>query len=169
MWQDGNLVHPNGASVAQARAHTRCVKHLFGYLYRHVADLRLQEMMFLQAQSDGRVAYLVLDQACRRDITDLELTRLNQDFDNSSIEADVGITSDSITLFGRHLNGVNARRPENMRKNDNDLTLRLLYSINGNLNSSMHLDALKEICAAPHKRDYQDAVTGMTSRTRSRS
>ena len=77
MWQDGNLVHPNGASVAQARAHTRRAKHLFGYLYRHVADLRLQEMIFLQAQSDGRAAYLVLNQACRRDITDLELTQLN--------------------------------------------------------------------------------------------
>ena len=118
VWQDGNLVHPNDATVAQARAHTRRVKHLFGYLYRHVADLRLQDMMFLQAQSDGRAAYLVLDQACRRDITDLELPRLNQDFDNSSIEGDVGVTCDSITLFGCHLNGVNARRPEGMRKDE---------------------------------------------------
>ena len=47
VWQPGNLVHANDASVAQARAHSRSVKNLFGYLYRHVVDLRLQEMIFL--------------------------------------------------------------------------------------------------------------------------
>ena len=92
--------------------------------HRHVADLRLEEMIFLQAQSDGRAAFLVFNQACSRDITNLELTALNQDFDNSNIEADVGVTSDSITLFSRHLNGINARRPEGMRKDENDLTSR---------------------------------------------
>ena len=64
-------------------------------------------MIFLQAQSDGRRAYLVLNQVCKRDITDIELTQLNQEFDNSSIEADVGVTINSIQLFGRHLNRVN--------------------------------------------------------------
>ena len=73
---------------------------------------------------------------------------LNQDFDNSSIEADVGVTSDSITLFSRHLNGINARHPENVRKNNNDLTLRLLDSIDDNLLPTMAMDALKEIRAA---------------------
>ena len=52
----GNLVHPNGASVAQARAHTKRCKHLFGYLYKHIADLRLLEMIFLHAQGNGRAA-----------------------------------------------------------------------------------------------------------------
>jgi hypothetical protein len=86
---------------------SRRAKHLFGYLYKHIADLILQEMIFMPAQSDGREAFLVLNKACSRDITDLaELTALNQDFDNSNIEADVGVTSDSITLFSRHLNGI---------------------------------------------------------------
>ena len=62
---------------------------LFDYLYKRIADLRLQEMIFLHAQADGRAAYVVLPQHCSRDITDLEITQLNQDFDNSSIEADV--------------------------------------------------------------------------------
>ena len=65
-------------------------------------------MIILQAQSDGREAFLVLKTACSRDITDLELTVLNQQFDNSSIEADVGVTAGSITMFSRHLNGSNA-------------------------------------------------------------
>ena len=66
-------------------------------------------MISFQARSNGREAYLVLDQACRRDITDLELNQLNQEFDNSSIEADVGVSINSITSFenGRHLTGVN--------------------------------------------------------------
>ena len=89
VWHEGHLMHPNGPSAPQARAHTRRCKHLFGYLYKHVADLRLQEMISIQAQGDGRAAFLLLNQACRRDVTDLELTQLNQDFDNASIEKDV--------------------------------------------------------------------------------
>ena len=48
-----------------------------------------------------------------------------------------------------------------MRKDENDLTLRLLHSINGNLSPTMAMDALKEIRAAPDKRLYQNTVTGM--------
>ena len=46
----------------------------------------MQEMIFLQAQSDGRAADLVLNQACSRDVTDLELTALNQDFDTLGLK-----------------------------------------------------------------------------------
>ena len=95
------------------------------------------------------------------DITDLEITQLNQDFDNSTIEADVGVTCDSITLFARHLSGLNARRPENMRKDDNDMTRRLLHVLNANLSPSMHLSALKEMCASADKREFHDTFTGM--------
>ena len=48
-----------------------------------------------------------------------------------------------------------------MRKDENDLTLRLLHSINGNLSPTMAMDALQEIRAAPDKRQYQNTVTGM--------
>ena len=48
-----------------------------------------------------------------------------------------------------------------MRKDDNDLSLRLLHSVNGNLSATMNLDALKEIRAPPNKRTFQNAVTGM--------
>ena len=103
VWQQGNLVHPHGVNATQARAHKRRVGNLFGYLFRHVADPRLQEMMSFEAKSDGRLAYLLLDAACTRSITDLELNMLNREFDGSSIEADVGVTADSITNFSRHL------------------------------------------------------------------
>ena len=48
-----------------------------------------------------------------------------------------------------------------MRKDDNELTLRLLHSINGNLSPQMAMDALKEIRAKADKRKYQDTVTSM--------
>ena len=54
IWQPGHLVRPNGTNAAQTRAHMRRVKNLFGYLYRHVADLKLQEMISFQARSNGR-------------------------------------------------------------------------------------------------------------------
>ena len=118
-------------------------------------------MMSAEARSDGRQAYFLLDAACTRDITDLELNMLNREFDDSSIEADVGVTADSITNFSRHLKGVNNRRPVAKRKDDNELTLRLLHSINGNLTPMMNLEAMKEIRAAPNKRTFHNPVTGL--------
>ena len=113
------------------------------------------------AASDGRRAYTILDSACRRDITDLELNLLNKEFDNASIEADVGVTACSITDFSRHLTGVNTRHPPAMRKNDNELTLRLLHAISGTLCPMMHLKAMNEIRAQVHKRAFMNTATGM--------
>ena len=57
--------------------------------------------------------------------------------------------------------GLNARSPEGLRKNDDDLTLRLLHALNGNLVPSMHLSALKEIRSPADKREFHDTFTGM--------
>ena len=48
-----------------------------------------------------------------------------------------------------------------MRKNENELTFRLLHSINGNLGATMHLEAMKEIHAPAYKRAFQNNATGM--------
>ena len=71
----------------QLCGHTKQCKQLFGYLYKHIADPRLREMIFLQAQSDGRAAYVILSQHYHREITDLEITQLNQEFDTACFEA----------------------------------------------------------------------------------
>jgi hypothetical protein len=113
-------------------------------------------MIFMQAQSDGREAYVVLNRACRREITDLEIQQLDQDFNNSSIEADIGINADSITSYSRYLIGLNAKRPDHMRKDDNAMTLQFLHAITGALSPTMQLDAMKEIRHPPHKRQYMD-------------
>ena len=157
----GALKHLNGASVVQERQHNKRAAHLFGHLYKHLADTRLREMIFMQAQSDGRAAYLVLNQACRRDITDLEIQQLNHDFNNSSIEGDIGVNADSMTSYSRYLVGLNAKRPESMRKDDNAMTLQFLHAITGALSPSMQLDAMKEIRAPVAKRQYMHQITGM--------
>ena len=58
----------------------------------------------MQAYANGRVAYLIFNEVCSQNNTDLELTALNQAVANSSNKADVGVTSDPITLFKRYLN-----------------------------------------------------------------
>ena len=48
-WQSGNLVRPNGANITQASEQYRRAKLLFGYLYKHIANKKLQEFIFVQA------------------------------------------------------------------------------------------------------------------------
>ena len=90
-----------------------------------------------------------------------ELTKMYNDFYNSSIEADVGINCNSISLFTRHITMVNEQRPEKMRKDNNALTLRLLYAITRDISPAMYGIAFKEITAPPKERCYQDVATGM--------
>ena len=50
-------------------------------------------MILLQDKGSGRDAYLTLNDACRLTITDLELTALDEVFDNSTIEKDVPVST----------------------------------------------------------------------------
>ena len=61
--------------------------------------------------------------------SEFEATRMYDDFYNSSIEANVGVNCDSIALFARYLESTNARRPKCMRKDEDAMTLRLLYAM----------------------------------------
>jgi hypothetical protein len=61
--------------------------------------------------NDGRAAFQLLVTHCRRDITDLELADLDEQWNGATIPSCVGVTADSITLFTRYINGLNARRP----------------------------------------------------------
>ena len=95
VWQDGNLVRPNGANQAQEHGHYRRAKLLFGYLYKHIANQKLQELIYVQAYGSGREAYLILNETCSHD-TDLEIAALNQAVTNSNIKDDDGVTSKPI-------------------------------------------------------------------------
>ena len=78
----GGDVYLAGGGAAPGAAGTRRrikrLKLLYGHIYRHVPDLRLQEMMHAACRNDGRAAFRMLVTHCRRDITDLELAELDE-------------------------------------------------------------------------------------------
>ena len=98
---------PNAA--ARARRIIR-LRNLYSHLYRHVTDLRLREIMHMNHNRDGRAAFQMLEAQCRERISDLEMFKLNAEWENASIAKSVGIHADSILSFQRFLNGLNARR-----------------------------------------------------------
>ena len=148
---------PNGP---QTRRRNRRLKLLFGHLYRHVTDLRLREMMHAQARNDGRAAFRMLELHCRRDITDLEMFDLNAEWEAATFITAVGLSLDTVTMFTRYINGLNARRPAAERKDDNALTLKFLSCFTPAINMALSLDAHKELRAAPAARSFHDATTG---------
>lgn len=65
--------------------------------------------MHASARDDGRAAFRLLEVNCRRDTTDLEMFDLNNEWETATFLNTVGITIDTVTLFSRFINGLNAR------------------------------------------------------------
>ena len=146
-------------AAARARRIIR-LRNLYSHLYRHVTDLRLREIMHMRHNRDGRAAFQMLETQCRERITDLEMFKLNAEWENASIAKSVGIHADSILSFQRYLNGLNARRPAGERKDDTELTKKLLGCITPAISSTLANDAHKELRAGPAERRFHDAATG---------
>jgi hypothetical protein len=104
----GGGAAPNGP---QTRHHNKRNKMVYTHLYRHVTDIRLREVMYTQARNDDCAAFQLLVIHCRREITDLELAGLDEQWNAATISSCVGVTADFITHFTRYINGLNARRP----------------------------------------------------------
>ena len=153
---------PNAAAT---RRRGKRLKSLYSHLYRHVADLRLREMMHASARNDGRAAYLLLATHCRREITDLEMFDLNSEWDSATFVNTVGVSLDTITAFSRYMNGLNARRPADQRKDDDALTLKLLSCFTPDISLPLMHDAHKELRAPAAARSYHSATTGMRDYT----
>ena len=159
---------PAIAGMAAARRRTKRLRELYSILYRHVPEPRLREMMHANAANDGRAAFELLEANCRQVIDDLELLQMDADWTAASILNTVGFSMDSITLFSRHLNGLNALRPFGNRKTEDELTTKFLACIDTNIEATMGADAKKELRAqgalrqfvnAAGGRDYQGCVT----------
>ena len=159
---------PAIAGMAAARRRTKRLRELYSILYRHVPEPRLREMMHANAANDGRAAFELLEANCRQVIDDLELLQMDADWTAASILNTVGFSMDSITLFSRHLNGLNALRPFGNRKTEDEITTKFLACIDTNIEATMGADAKKELRAqgalrqfvnAAGGRDYQGCVT----------
>ena len=101
-------------------------KIVYSQIYRHITDIRLREMLHAQARNDGCAAFRLLVIHCRREITDLELADLDEQWNAAMIASCVGVTAGSITHFTRYINGLNAWRPARDRKGADELTKKLL-------------------------------------------
>lgn len=161
----GDNSNTPATTLPQRRRRAKRLKNLYGHLYRHVADLRLREMMHAAARNDGRAAFQLLEQHCRRDITDLEMFDLNNEWETATFLNTVGISIDTVTSFSRYISGLNARRPAAQRKNDEALTLKLLSCFTPPINTALSLEAHKELRASPGARNYHDANTGQRDYT----
>ena len=74
-------------------------------------DLRLREVFKNDFPRDGRAMWQHLVQQCCIQVDDLRLLQHDADFDNATILNTVGYVLDSVVLFQRFLNGLNAKRP----------------------------------------------------------
>jgi len=146
-------------NLQETRRRSKRLRKLFSILYRHVTDMRLREMIAAQANNDGRAAFQLLERNCRERVTDLEMQALNIQFDSVSIGANIGCSADTITELDRLLCGLNARRPVGRRKDDNELTLKLLSCLSHQYSVSLSMEAQKETRAQPAARMFHDNVT----------
>lgn len=153
-------VGPTPPTAAQRARRATRLRTLYSHLYRHITDLRLREIMHMNHNRDGRAAFQMLEAQCRERISDLEMFKLNAEWENASITKSVGIHADSILSFQRFLNGLNARRPVGDRKDDTELTKKLLGCITPAISPTLANDAHKELRAGPAERRFHVAATG---------
>ena len=149
---------PGGAAAARRRA--RRGRDLYSLLYRHVPEPRLREMMHANARNDGRAAFRLLETNCRQAIDDLELLQMDADWNSATILNAVGFSVDSITLFARHLNGLNALRPAANRKTEDAATTKFLSCIDSKIEATLGHEAKKELRATGATRQFVNAATG---------
>ena len=143
-----------GGGVAQVRRRAKRLRELYAQLYKHIPDPRLREMMHATARNDGRAAFRLLEANCRQNIDDLEMLQQDANWNNATILNSVGFNIDSITLFSRHLNGLNALRPAANRKTEDELTTKFLASIDTNIEATLGHEAKKELRAQGAARQF---------------
>ena len=117
-------------------------------------------MMHANTPNDGRAAFELLEANCRQQVDDLELLQMDADWNSATILNAVGFSIDSITLFSRHLNGLNALRPAANRKTEDELTTKFLASIDTNIEATLGHEAKKELRAAGGARQFINAAGG---------
>lgn len=143
-----------GLQAAQVRRRAKRLRELYAQLYKHIPEPRLREMMHATARNDGRAAFRLLEANCRQNIDDLEMLQQDANWNSATILNSVGFNLDSITLFSRHLNGLNALRPAANRKTEDELTTKFLASIDTSIEVTLGHEAKKELRAQGGARQF---------------
>ena len=131
----------------------------FERVYAHVDDERLREMLSALPDDDrrGAGAWALVLAECDQGTTDLEILDIKAEFESASIEKTVGYSADTVTLFARELNSLNARLPAGKKYSPTDMSIKILSSIISP--ETLALEALAELKAATGNRRFERTVT----------
>jgi hypothetical protein len=151
----------SGFQNAQRREKKRHAK-AFSLIYRHVDDERLREMLDALPPSNrrGTAAWQLIERECANGTTDLEILDYRLDFQQCTIESDVGYSEETILKFSRVLNSLNARLPSapvNQRYDEDQMSVKMLSNINHP--ESLALEAVKELRAPEGSRAFERTIT----------
>jgi len=113
------------AARQQLNDHIKRKRILFSYLMEHISNSNIREMLTSQAPHDGAKAYRILYQQCHQDVDDLTLMEHDVEWDSVSLLT-IGINEHSITNLIAHLHSLNAKRPSNKQKTNDQLVIKVL-------------------------------------------
>lgn len=159
----GAVVTPAPNTVAYKKLVKRAN---MGYLvcYQATSDVYLQKLIQTECNLPGNRlrkgyhAWQVLMRECSINDSDLHVLDARKEWQNATIENTVGYNELSITQFGRFLNVINARIPQNQQYSNDDLSLKVLSSIK--FPESLATKAIREINARPGNREFERVGAG---------
>ena len=147
----------NGHINAVRRRRKRQAK-TFQLIYQHIDDERLREMLTDLPHDDQRgvEAWRLIIRECDQGTSDLEILDIRLEFEQATIESTVGHSEDSIIMYSRVLNSLNARLPQGQKYSDDALAVKMLSNVAHP--ESLALDAVKELRAPAGSRVHERVV-----------
>jgi hypothetical protein len=140
---------PGGTGLLNAqRREKKRHKKAFSLIYQHIDDDRLKEMLEALPNTNrrGTLAWQLIERECANGTSDLEILEYRLEFQQCTIESDVGSYSEETILkFSRVLISLNSRLPDDQRYDDEQLSVKILSNIN--YPESLALEAVKELRA----------------------
>ena len=117
----------DGRKAIQARR--KRIKEAYGLLTKHITDEDHTKEMRNNHFQNGLTAWQYYSGACRQPIDNMQLRRLNNDWDAIDLLTDVGVNANSIKLLTKKIRAVNSLRPAANQKDRTEKTERLLECI----------------------------------------
>ena len=105
----------------------------------------------------GAAAWALVLSECDQGTSDLEILDIMAEFEAASIEKSVGYSADTITMYARELNSLNARLPTASKYSPDKMSIKLLSSIVSP--ETLALQALAELKADAGSRRFERQVT----------
>ena len=154
----GATAMPSAAQTGHVGAMRRRkvrVNKAFGRIYQHINDRRIREMLNALPRDDrlARDAWLLVLRMCDTEPTDLNVQEFEREWAQSTIENTVGYQLETITLFVKILNSIDARMPADRKYTEDEMCRKLLACLSRV--DQISADAVKELKAAPGSRTFE--------------